>query len=234
MDNHSFADVDFGVITVKVNEKARSVIFRLVQDELKVTVPSHCSKKDFLAILEKHRSALLLKLQKAKPIVQFDETTELKTNRFSVKIFKTERVDFYFSRKEGVLYIACPKTTDFSRKSVRELLVKGIERYLKSDAKNFLPQRLKELADAKGLTFSEVKINSSKSRWGSCSGRKSINLSFYLMLLPSHLIDYVLLHELTHTLEMNHSARFWAKLDQFAGAKSNELRRELRNYKTSL
>ncbi len=116
MDNHSFADADFGIITVKVNEKARSVIFRLAHDELKVTVPAHCSSKEFRAILEKHRSALLLKLQKAKPIVQFDETTELKTNRFSVKIFKTERVDFFLCREGGGFFGAGAKKTAVDRK----------------------------------------------------------------------------------------------------------------------
>jgi predicted metal-dependent hydrolase len=234
MTDLSFSDLDFGTVTVRENLKARSVIFRFVAGELKITVPQGCSKSELLKILEKHRSALILKLAKTKPVLIFDESTELKTNRFLAKILRTDRADFYFSRKEGVLFIACPKNTDFGRMAVRDMLVKGIERYLKSDAKKFLPLRLKELADERGLKFSEVKINSSKTRWGSCSGRKSINLSFYLMLLPSHLIDYVLLHELTHTLEMNHSPRFWAKLDQFAQCKSNDLKRELRNYKTSL
>ena len=234
MTDLSFSDLDFGTVTVRENSKARRVIFRFVSGELKITVPQGCSKNELLKILEKHRPALKLKQEKTKPVLIFDESTELKTNRFVVKILRTDRADFYFSRKEGVLYIACPKNTDFGRTAVRDMLVKGIERYLKSDAKKFLPIRLKELADERELKFSEVKINSSKTRWGSCSGRKSINLSFYLMLLPSHLIDYVLLHELTHTLEMNHSPRFWAKLDQFAQSKSNELKRELRNYKTSL
>lgn len=234
MEITAFEDDDFGTVLVKENAKARSVIFKFVQGELKITVPPRCTKKELLQILDKHRAVLIEKMAKAKPIVALDEASTLKTNRFSVKIFRTERADFYFSRKEGVLYIACPQKTDFGRQAVRDLLVKGIERYLRSDAKLYLPERLKTLADRHGLTFSEVKINSSKTRWGSCSGRKSINLSFYLMLLPLHLIDYVLLHELTHTLEMNHSPRFWAKLDEFAQSKSNLLRRELRNYRTGL
>ncbi|MDD2797827.1 MAG: SprT family zinc-dependent metalloprotease [Bacteroidales bacterium] len=234
MGNSSFSDVDFGTITIKINPKARSVIFRLTPNELKITVPAHCTQKEFQRILENHRPTLKLKQTKAKPATIFDENTELQTNRFRVKILRTDRADFYFSRKEGVLYIACPMQTDFNRASVREMIIKGIERYLRSDAKMHLPERLKMLADQKGLKFSEVKINSSKTRWGSCSGRKSINLSFYLMLLPSHLIDYVLLHELTHTLEMNHSPRFWAKLDEFAQNKSDKFKKELKSYRTSL
>ena len=79
-----------------------------------------------------------------------------------------------------------------------------------------------------------MKINSSKGRWGSCSARKAINLSYYLVLLPKHLIDYVLLHELCHTREMNHGERFWALLNSVTDGKALELREELKQYKTEI
>ena len=84
------------------------------------------------------------------------------------------------------------------------------------------------------LPYKAVKINNSQGRWGSCSATKSINLSFYLMLLPKHLIDYVLLHELCHTREMNHGDKFWQLLDKLTDNRSQALRAELKNYKTSL
>ena len=79
-----------------------------------------------------------------------------------------------------------------------------------------------------------MKINSSRGRWGSCSARKDINLSYYLVLLPFRLIDYVLLHELCHTREMNHSERFWQLLDRFTGGKALALRKELKEYRTEI
>ena len=75
-------------------------------------------------------------------------------------------------------------------------------------------------------------ITGSRGRWGSCSGTGSINLSCYLMLLPPHLMDYVLLHELSHTKEMNHGPRFWELLDSMTGGRARALRAELRRFNT--
>ncbi len=102
------------------------------------------------------------------------------------------------------------------------------ETELRKKAKETLPSMLKSLANFYGFSYSSVKITKSKGRWGSCSSRANINLSLYLMLLPEHLIEYVLLHELCHTKEMNHGPRFWALMDSVTKGKAKELRRELK------
>ncbi len=101
---------------------------------------------------------------------------------------------------------------------------------LRREAKATLPQRLKELAEAAGLHYGRVSIRASRSKWGSCSGTNNISLSLYLMTLPSHLRDFVMLHELCHTLHHNHSPRFHALLDSLCGGNEKALNRELRRY----
>ena len=101
---------------------------------------------------------------------------------------------------------------------------------LKYKAEMFLPKELNRLAQEYGFVYKEVKIKKSKTRWGSCSSTQTLNLSFYLMLLPQHLIEYVLFHELCHTIHMNHGSAFWALLDKCTNGKAKELRKEIRNF----
>ncbi|MDR1681831.1 MAG: M48 family metallopeptidase [Candidatus Symbiothrix sp.] len=102
------------------------------------------------------------------------------------------------------------------------------ESELRTQARAFLPERLKSLAETHHFQYQSIKITKSKTRWGSCSSKKNINLSLYLMLLPLHLIDYVLLHELCHTVEMNHSPAFWDLLNRHTDGMAKALRKELR------
>ena len=103
---------------------------------------------------------------------------------------------------------------------------------MKKVAAEFLPPLLSVWAERFGLTYRKVRITAARSRWGSCTSAKTISLSCYLMLVPSHLIDYVILHELAHTREMNHGPRFWELLDSMTGGRARALRAELRRFNT--
>jgi len=94
----------------------------------------------------------------------------------------------------------------------------------------YLPERLAELATKYDFSYRIIRIKDNKSRWGSCSSLGAINLSLGLMRIPTHLIDYVLLHELCHTVEMNHGPRFWALMNKVTGGDAKKLRLELRKY----
>jgi predicted metal-dependent hydrolase len=105
------------------------------------------------------------------------------------------------------------------------------ENALRRKAQSVLPAQLARLARIYDFEYSGVTIRKSRSRWGSCSSKGKINLSLYLLLLPEHLIEYVLLHELCHTIQMNHSPAFWALLDKCTQNKARELRQEIRKYR---
>lgn len=89
------------------------------------------------------------------------------------------------------------------------------ERELESlvrQAKQVLPERAAHYAPLVGVTYGRITIRHQVSRWGSCSAKGNLNFNCLLMLCPPEIADYVVVHELCHRLEMNHSARFWAEV----------------------
>lgn len=101
---------------------------------------------------------------------------------------------------------------------------------LRRAAREDLPERIARLAAATGLRYEKLSIRASRTKWGSCSGQNHISLSLFLMTLPEHLRDFIILHELCHTVHHNHSPRFHALLDRLVGGREKALNRELRAY----
>jgi predicted metal-dependent hydrolase len=85
---------------------------------------------------------------------------------------------------------------------------------LKKLAKIYLPLRVSELAEKHHFHYTSVTCRHQQTRWGSCSYRNSINLNIELMRLPERLIDYIILHELTHTVHKHHQKAFWTHLEK--------------------
>lgn len=86
-----------------------------------------------------------------------------------------------------------------------------------------LPEKLNRHGASMGVTFGRVTIRCQQTRWGSCSSRGNLNFNCLLMLAPEEVLDYVVVHELAHRKQMNHSALFW-----------QEVERECPDYKKSL
>lgn len=89
-----------------------------------------------------------------------------------------------------------------------------MRQWVLEQAKQHLPERLQALAQKHQFKYQHCTIRHAKTRWGSCSGQGNISLNAALMLLPVELLDYVLLHELCHTRQMNHSDKFWREMQK--------------------
>jgi len=92
--------------------------------------------------------------------------------------------------------------------------IKACERALRDESKQILPKRVNLLANEHGFKYSNVKISKLSSRWGSCSSKGVITLSYFLIQLPQEMINYVILHELVHTEHLHHGKVFWNTLSQ--------------------
>lgn len=226
-------DNELGRLIIRPNPRARNFVFRTKSDAIYVSVPLSATMTVLRKAIEDVRSKLLANREKlAHPLIDLNFTID--AEYFKLSLVQGNNEQFMANSTLGSMEIICPPDADFTDENLQNWLRKVVEESLRRNAKSILPVRLERLSKQCGLPYASVKINSSKGRWGSCSARKNINLSFFLMLLPSHLIDYVLLHELCHTREMNHSERFWGLLNQFTDGKSRALREELRKYRTEI
>ena len=105
----------------------------------------------------------------------------------------------------------------------------SLERFYRTALRRYIERRIRDYAARAGLEFDRVRISGADTRWGSCSTSGTISFSWKLAQCPPALIEYVIWHELTHLEEMNHSARFWRKLEaHLPGARAR--RRELRAF----
>jgi len=89
---------------------------------------------------------------------------------------------------------------------------KAFETWYRKQAKSYIPARTSRFAEKMGLSYRSIKINGAKKRWGSCSSAGNLNFTWRLMMAPPEMIDYVIVHELCHLKEPNHSRAFWDRV----------------------
>jgi predicted metal-dependent hydrolase len=224
----------WGRIVVTRNPRARRMTMRARPDAIHMTVPLSATHNDMEKALEQCGPKLLQCRQERQPIV-IDSVYRIERENFSFGIELYNGDKFTLRCKGRCATLVCPEKTDFADSRMQEWIRKVIRRAMTRAAKSLLPQRLDVLAAKHGFTYNHCTLRDVHTRWGSCSNRGNINLSIYLMLLPDELIDYVMLHELCHTVEMNHSDRFWALMDKVtAPARAKVLRARLKGYNTDI
>ena len=89
-----------------------------------------------------------------------------------------------------------------------------MEKYYREQARKKLKERTEYFAGKMGVSYERISIRAAKTRWGSCSGKGNLNFHWKLILMPPQVLDYVVVHELAHRKEMNHSPAFWAEVER--------------------
>jgi len=228
-----YDDEIIGRVRIRKSGKAKRIGIRIKERNVILTIPQRQQVEDGIRFLQSKRDWILSHLKKSQVVI-FDENTVFRTVTFELKITKSPLSSFHFKLTPNLFTVLCPQQLDIRSEESQSIIRMGVERAMRMEAKRILPKRLAILAERYRFSYSEVSIRSSKTRWGSCSSRGNISLSYFLMTLPGELIDYVLLHELCHTKEMNHSVRFWKLMDSVTNNDGKRLRTELKKYKTSI
>ncbi len=136
-------------------------------------------------------------------------------------------------QKGSELWVTFPDSLNWDSPSVQKAAEKVAIKALREQAENLLPKRLRDLADKHDFEFKSVSVRQLKARWGSCNNKQEITLNLFLMQLPWDLIDYVLVHELTHTKALHHGAVFW-RIFETAMPGAKQRRKSLHNHKPQI
>ncbi|MFZ2315618.1 MAG: SprT family zinc-dependent metalloprotease [Gammaproteobacteria bacterium] len=198
--------------TVKKHKRAKYVKFRAsLQHGLQITVPYRFNLNMLPGILDEHKDWIVGQLAKLpQPLSELPSEIVLSAINETWKVFylKTSTVPRIIKRPGNEIVLM--GDTD-NKPLCQRYLVAWVKRY----AKQILPLQLEQISQLAGLPYQGVRVKDQKTLWGSCTANKMINLNYKLLFLPMKLMQHVLIHELCHTMHMNHSSRFWALVQRF-------------------
>jgi predicted metal-dependent hydrolase len=208
---------------VRVHPRARHVRLRIdPRDGLVVTIPPRFDRRRLPALLSArsdwiHRVASRQALAKA----HMDPACQgRRPQKISLPALGREWLVDYpepsgrylrFDDDGCRLIIGLPEVTD---EAVDARVIRRLRSWLRGQASEFLKNRTEALSNLYGLGYRSVTIRHQKARWGSCSTRGDLSLNARLLFCPPRACDYVIVHELVHTLYANHSADFWNKVEE--------------------
>jgi predicted metal-dependent hydrolase len=229
---------EIGEIKLIKSKRARRMSIRVKPfDGVVVTIPLRASYKhaeEFVVEKQEWIKNSLIKAEQFEDrLTVFTEKSNFNTRKHQLIIEKWDKELLSVRVVNWKIFVKYPSDINVRDEQIQNGIRRGIERALRIEAAEYLPARTAWLAKKTGFKYRGLVINSLKSRWGACTRDNNISLNVHLMRLPSRLIDYVIVHELCHTEQKNHSKRFWNLMEKvMPGAKV--LKKELSGYQTKI
>jgi predicted metal-dependent hydrolase len=224
-----------GEVVISKNKLASRLSIRVKPDgEVIATIPWRASFAEAETFVLQKKDWIKTALEKTKKNKKiYDKNVKNITLFHDLELVPHDRSQVVLSVANKTIKVFYPAHVVPSDDTVQKAVHKGLHFVMKHEAKKYLHFRINCLAEEHGLQFKRLSIRDPRTRWGSCSSDNSISLSYQLMRLPEHLIDYVILHELAHTVHKNHGKGFWELLEKLTG-NARAYSREMRNYTTML
>lgn len=211
----AIVDKEFGEIKIRKNKLARSVKLSVgVDGSLRASIPYYSPEFAVRRLVNGNRDEIrkMLATHNAKNSYQ-DGDLIGKTHTLFLRKFSGEEIKI--SNEGNQILVQIPQELAFENPLVQSEVRKTVSKILRKQAKAYLPRRIDFLAEKYGFSFEKLRFSHTGTRWGSCSSSGTISLNIALMNLPHHLIDYVIIHELCHTRQMNHSSKFWQEVEKY-------------------
>ena len=206
---------EFAIEVVRTNRK-RSISIHMHGKGIRIRVPKFLSDSRIRSILKERSPWIIKKLKeksgqppkKPKQYVNGELFPYLGKNYFLKIIDGKKKV--IALEKEFFLV-----TTGKTKKPVEEVIKSQLTAWYRDQAEKHLKECTAKWAKVIGVEPTTVKIKNYKARWGSCSIKGDITYNWQIIFAPEHIIDYVVVHELCHIIEHNHSPRYWEKVASF-------------------
>ena len=203
-------DKEFGKITIRRSVRARQVSVRLAPDgTLRASLPMYAPTLLVKHLLRTSRDELRKILARSKPEYKFENGMRIGKSHTLI-VQDSYNQSFEVIRHGQQILVKLPTTKHLEDVDVARQIRDVVIAAIRIEAKSYLPKRLSFLAEKYGFSYEKTRFSHASGRWGSCSSTGTISLNIALMKLPFELIDYVIIHELAHTKQMNHGSRFWA------------------------
>jgi len=202
---------------LRSSKKARHLRLQIVNNQLEVILPKRVTKKEAEKFILEKFGWIQKHLKEKKPKKFLYNGKEIQLNQ-SFDLFMKEHQFLFRNNK---LDIISPINGDSE-------ISKTYDFWLREKAAEYLPGRTEILARKNNFQIKKVVIRGQKTRWGSCSTSGTISFNFQLMQFDKKIIDYVIIHELCHTKEMNHSKGFWMLVEQYC-PNFKECKKQIKN-----
>lgn len=227
---------EIGVVHFNKKKGCRKLIVKVKSNnEVYVTMPWLYAQKLAEAFVLSNIEWITKQQQKRKDEAQkITESQKNITHFHDIEIVSGIDNSLRISVRNGLIKVIVPQNITVDDQRIQDEIIETLKAVLRKEAKSYLPQRVAYLAKQYNFSYSTIAISSAKTRWGCCNTRKRLIFSLYLMTLPFHLIDYVILHELCHTIYMNHSKEFYALLDSCCGGNNAKFRAEMKKCQMSV
>ena len=205
-------DEEFGTITLRRSARATHVRIRVAPDgRLRASLPLYAPLFLVKRLVKNSREELRAMLAEQHTDTVYEDGMRLGKSHTLVVRATTASPTVRRHGQQIIASLPAGKTLDDP--TVKRIVRDSVIDALRIEAKSYLPKRLSFLAEKFGYSYEKVRFSHSSGRWGSCSTSGTISLNIAMMKLPFELIDYILLHELSHTTQMNHSEKFWKQVE---------------------
>lgn len=208
----TISDTEFGEIVLRSNHNATHISLRVGPNgTLRASTPPRTPTlvvKTMIATSRPKIRKLFAEYSKTVPSYDHDQTI----GKSHTLVIQTSTQATSVRTSGTKILVNINKNSSINDTLIQQDIRKAVIKALRKEATSYLPRRLAFLANEHGFSYKSVKLTHASSRWGSCSTSGTISLNISLMKLPFELLDYVLVHELCHTRQMNHSHDFWEEV----------------------